>query len=540
MTIARHIPASAPRKAACLRTDRARSARGANRRGLILVAVMIVIGIALLMAGTLLYVSQAEAAGAAAIRQQAQSRLMARSALEVLVRRLNAQRDVILEGRTPDVDDQYVMFESGDTLGVVRLLPPGPGDRLLIPEGGRLDVNHVDAGQLEATGLISAEQADAIIARRDERGRFQSVAELLTIPAITAEDLYGPLEDLRIESQLAGDLGDVGERMLARIAGDQPRGLADVITVFGVEPPLQRNGRLRINLNTPWSSELGDRIEDRFDREARQVLQALMNQGITFENESRIYEILNQFNVEPEEWPDVVDAFCSSDATYNFGWLDINTASYEALLGLPGVEPEQATEIVRRRDQISEDLRATIAWPAIEGVLNPEQYVELAGRITSRCWTYRLRLAAGYVDVDDAEGPLDNPVVFDVVIDLVDPQARIAYLRDITMLNVTARLVGELEMDDPFAADAAGVPLTADDLGEGVPVGADAIAGADSMASIPEGWDEIDWPADEVTDEADTDPTTQEGGAGAAGGAGEGGGADPADPGRLGRWTTGN
>ena len=102
---------------------------------------------------------------------------------------------------------------------------------------------------------------------------------------------------------------------------------------------------------------------------------------------------------------------------------------------------------MQMRDGLSADDRATIVWPAIEGIVQPEAYNELAGRITTRCWTYRLRLAAGELDPDEPDGPLTNPVIYEVVIDLSAPRPRVAYLRDITLLQTTALLAAGAAVD---------------------------------------------------------------------------------------------
>ena len=227
-----------------------------------------------------------------------------------------------------------------------------------------------------------------------------------------------------------------------------PRGLADIVTVYSFEPALQRNGRLRINLNTEWSEELGRRVEERFGREVRDVLRRIMvEEGRTFDSEAVLFDVLRFYNVDPDDWGEIVDTFTAESGEFHFGRLDINTAPYEALVALPGLGPDEAAAIVQMRDGLSADDRATIVWPAIEGIVQPEAYDELAGRITTRCWTYRLRLAAGEVDPDDSSGPLTNRVIYEVVIDLSAPRPRVAYLRDITLLQTTAMLAAGAAVD---------------------------------------------------------------------------------------------
>jgi hypothetical protein len=213
-----------------------------------------------------------------------------------------------------------------------------------------------------------------------------------------------------------------------------------VFTVFACEPALQMNGVLRINLNVPWSEALQQRVSERFGPEAASMAKQLFDTGVKFENESKLFQILRQYKTPPENWPQILDAFTSESGKYHYGRLDINTASYEALRGLPGVTPEQAAQLARVREDLSEDERRTIAWPAIAQVLPLESFDALAGHITTRSWLYRVRLAAGEIPAGEPDADLHARVMYEAVIDLSSPTPRVAYLRDITALQSTAQM----------------------------------------------------------------------------------------------------
>ncbi|MEE9129830.1 MAG: helix-hairpin-helix domain-containing protein [Phycisphaerales bacterium] len=435
--------------------------RCSDDRGFTLIAVLVIMGSALLVGTSLLFMAQAQAAGSAGAADAVQSRALAWSGIQAVMSTLNDQRQRILDGEVPAVADEYVVYETDTRLGVVRLLPVGPGGARSVPEAGKLDLNMVDAQMLAQTELIEPDLAEAVIEFRDRRlGRpFQSVAELLWVEGITPELLYGPIDDLTVMDEASGEPAQ--EAALNRSFDDVPRGLADIVTVYSFEPALQRNGRLRINLNTEWSEELGRRVEGRFGREVRDILRRIMvEEGRTFDSEAVLFDLLRFYSVAPDDWVEIVDTFTAESGELHFGRLDINTAPYEALVALPSLGPDEAAAIVQMRDGLSADDRATIVWPAIEGIVQPEAYDELAGRITTRCWTYRLRLAAGEVDPDDPSGSLTNPVIYEVVIDLSAPRPRVAYLRDITLLQTTAMLAanaasnafdGPLDDEQPFA-----------------------------------------------------------------------------------------
>jgi hypothetical protein len=437
-------------------------------RGFVLLAVLVIVASALLVVTAVIYFAQAETAGLAVSRERARHSVMVHSAINVIVPRLNEQRERILSGEAAELADQYELYEADGRLGIVRLLPLREGGRWLEPEAAKLDLNEVEAEQLVATGLVDAELASRIVAFRNQTlGRpFQSVAELLHVEGVSPELLYGPFEEWSITTQaMASDPVD----RFSIVPNDLPRGLADVLTVFAFEPALQRDGRRRISLNVPWSAELGRRLDERFGEGAGQVIKQIMDDGTTFDDETVIYRVLSFFSVPPDEWPDIIDTITADEGDYHFGRLDINTASRDALLALPGIQPEQADQIVQFRDGLDEEDRATIAWPAIHGILDPAQYQEIGGKITTRSWTYRLRFAVGEVDADDPDGPIEGAIICEMVVDLSAPKPRIAYLRDVTLLDMAAQLAmldNLMEHEgDPFGFDTTErEPATLDDI----------------------------------------------------------------------------
>jgi DNA uptake protein ComE-like DNA-binding protein len=448
------------------------AARQSERRGFVLVAAIVVIGCALFVATALIHTVERDAAVASRAAAREQARALARSGLLVIMDELDRQRDVILNGDRPILEAEYVVFDEFAAPGVIRLLPLGPAGERLLPEAAKLDMHEVDAAALERTGLVDRATADSIVAFRDSLGRpMQSIAELLAVEGVTPELLYGPLDRLLYQA-ISG---------AATYEGTIARGLDDVITVFAFEPSLQQSGRLRINLNVEWSAELEQRIERRFDVEVAAGVKAIFESGYTFDDDAKIFQLLNRLGVPPAEWVTPIDAFTAKDEQFAFGRLDINTAAYEALCALPTITPEQAASIVERRDELDADERATIAWPALLGLVEPKQYDEIGGLITTRSWTWRVRLAAGAVSPDDPEGSLLDETVYDVVFDLSAPRPRIAYLRDVSLWETALTIalhapepedadeseaVDALDSDGPMTADAGGLP-SGDAIGAG-------------------------------------------------------------------------
>jgi len=490
--------------------------------GLALIAVLVVMGGALLVATSLLFVANAEISGSSVAAERVQAQALARSGIMAVMGRLNEQRETILAGRTPELDESYEIYETGSRTGIVRLLPVGPGGELLVPEAGKRDLQVIDAEMLAATGLLDDQLAARIVSYRDRtlRRPYQSVGELLGVAGMTSETLYGPVDQ-------------IGQATAERDRSDEGvRGLCDAVTVFGFEPALQISGKLRINLNVPWSDELGSRVAERFGSGSSDTLKRIMDGGTVFDTEAKLFGVLNFFQMDPSDWPEIIDTFTSEEGELHYGRLDINTAAYEALVTLPGIEPEQAADIVRIRDDLSEEDRETVAWPAIHGIVEAQAYEQLGGLITTRSWTYRLRIAAGEVDADDSQDSetddvMSGAIIYEVVLDLSSPRPRIAYLREVSWLRTAALIaanVGTLETDepepDPFdepdrpsAAEAQG--SAADDPFSDEP-GFSEQPGANEPVPPDEMGADMPAPADEVGNQAPT-PTGK----------------------RIGRWTAG-
>ncbi|MCI0630809.1 MAG: helix-hairpin-helix domain-containing protein [Phycisphaerales bacterium] len=419
------------------------------RTGFVLIAVLVIIGSAALVATALLFMAQTHAAASVGQEAVEQSRALAWSGVQVVIRRLDEQREQILSGQAAQLDvDQLIIYQTPQRLGVVRVLPIGADNVRslrsrrgsgLSAEAGKLDLNSISAEELTATGMIDRAAADAIVAHRQTLpGRaFQSVGDLLSVPGanVTAELLYGSLDEMTPMDDAQLKSGDLKERVAARLADEPARCLADVVTVFSVEPAIQQSGKRRMNLNMGWSEDLGRKVADRFGQQSADVLKQIFESGATFENEAKIFQTLRFFKTPPQEWPPIIDAFTTDEGEFHIGRLDINSAPKEALMGLPGISAEVAARLVSARDELPPQDRATIAWPVIAKIVEPQAYDKLAGRITTRCWTYRVRVAAGEVDAEYPDGAMAYPVIYEAVIDMAAPKARVAYLREITLLQ---------------------------------------------------------------------------------------------------------
>lgn len=411
-----------------------------NRRSFILIAVLVVVGSSLLVATGLLFVAQTEMAVSVGAGETLQARALAMSGVQAAMSQLASQRERILAGKTPEFRERLVIYENGNRQGIAQLLSVSGvvGEPLAIAEAGKIDLNLVDAGVLGATGRMSPEIAQAVADHvRTCGGRVQSVHELMRVPGgvITAEMLGGPLA----EQTVFGSSGSPSSSPTLEPGEPCVRGFGDVLTVFTIEPLLQKDGTPRINLNAPWSEDMATRLEQRFGSDAAARFKAAFDQGVKFDSDAALVRALRQANVPVEDWAVVLDACCTQKGAARTGRLDINSAPLESLLALPGLSADQAAQMVRTRSSLDERDRAAITWPALQQIVTTEQFEVMVDRITTRSWTWRMRIAGGEVRSDEPNQWLSHPIVYEVVLDVSDAKLppRIAYLRDITVLEET-------------------------------------------------------------------------------------------------------
>jgi DNA uptake protein ComE-like DNA-binding protein len=431
-------------------------------RSFVLVAVLVVITSAVLVATSMIFMAQGRAVETSGAADAAQMRALAWSGVQLVMSELNDQRERLLNSQLPRLDHQYTVYETANRAGIIRLLPMSAGGQSLFSaEAGKLDVNAARPGTLAITGMIETAAADAIVTHRDQtlKRPYQSVAELLHVPgaSITPRMLYGAIEELKPRDQAQQEPTDVAQRIAARLQPDRVRGIADILTVFAAEPAAQRDGKPRINLNQPWSDDLEQQISARFGAEAAAQVKGMTERGMKFETEASIINALNGADLAPRHWPDLLDAFTTESGEFHFGRMDINTAPAAALMALPEITSTQAAQIVSVRQQLSDDEKASIVWPVIAEIISPQTLAALAGRITTRCFMYQVRIAAGEVDPDEPDGSMTNPVIVEAIIDLSAPMPRIAYLRDISVLQAAAQIALEAARNEtPF--DVAALP----------------------------------------------------------------------------------
>ncbi len=444
--------------------------RSGHRRGLALASVLVVgLGLLLIAVGTL-HLVRAEVSAIAAGEARVQSRFAARAAARALMAELAGERDAALAGRPITAPESLELFDldggDGGRLAVVRFLPIGAGGARVAPEAGRLDLNLIDADALVATGLFDRREAETVITVRDARPgrRFSSVFDLLAIEgdgAITPDRLLGPLDELRILSRVDADEESLGERIADRLdadlgTADEP--LTSVLTVHAFEPDVRFDGAPRWRLGDSDAEVAG--LDEPTTRLIRSVL-GVESESADSPTRDRRGSTTGQSPVPttvaggeaigvrlaelaagmPEADPGLAyDAITRHEGGWRNGLLDINTASASALQGVEGIDADLAAGIVARRDAIDESRRFDRFWPVAEELVDLARWGGVVDRITTRSTVWRAIAAVGIVPIDDPDAPLESPIVWELVVDLGEPTPRLVEVRDITMLELVARI----------------------------------------------------------------------------------------------------
>lgn len=539
-----------------------RGARCSGGSAVLSVLVLLVIGV--LVAASVLVGADAAATTSRAAQERVQSRALAWSGVQGVMAELAAQRDDLLRGAAPEVTPEWTLFDREDgVLAVVRLIDLDPErESFLVSESAKVDVNRAPAEVLALVPGLDASLAGAIVAAR-AGGPFTSLGQLLGVEGIGPSTLHG--------SPGAGPEGAAASPVGVPGPGEGG-GLDRYLTVFAFDPNVQVGfggaeehfGRLRVNLNREWSAALGEAIADRFDQNVAGAVRGAMSSGAGFDSDARLVEALIDLGAMPEDWGPVLDAFTTTDDEFLLGRIDVNLAEPEVLACLPGVTAELAEAIAERRTTLGPSQRLLAHWLVTEGLLSEAEYANVADLVTTRSMQWRVRLEVGLERVeegwtdpedavpvsmeellrgwDDAEaGPgLEYRMVVEAVIDVGSTRPRVAYMREVTMLDrVLAMVEAEAAEADTDAGRDLGEPSAEPDASGDLGMASDPGFGAEMDFGPEMGFGDLGFGEDL---DFGGPPGGEADAPGSRGADGENGGEGEADSGpvdrRIGRWTT--
>ncbi len=516
--------------------------RGAASRGVILLTVLVVVAIAALLGTTVMYLAEGERSGAALSIDRTQTRALAWSGVQAALAELAEQRDALLAGAAPELTTEWTLYtDERGRRGLIRLVAMGSDGETAISELGKIDLNTATEEMLAKVDGIGEGLAKKIVQERSRRP-FESAEDLARVEGVTAAILYGaPEGDGDADEPSAGDDSGAG------------RGLIDTLTVFAFDANIQaglgddgaaHRGKLRINLNTPWSDELAAAVGDRFGPDAVRGVEDVFKSGASFKKDADIVGKLRELNAPPTSWGVFLDAFSTCPDPYLIGRIDLSSAPPEVLACVPGLDAESAAAIVSARSRLDEQSRVDPVWPAWQAIVTPENYQKAADYLTTRSLVWRVRIEAGLLDPDaDEAAPLAQRMVLDAVLDVTSERPRVAYLRDVTLLDTALAMERTLSAEDDEPAPEPEPP----DLEPPGPASDSTTPAATSPASRG--------PTEPRSPGAGRNPSPEEvappsgnpadtGGSDRSGGSGGGARPPPSPPPepkdrRLGRWTTG-
>ncbi|MBL9120131.1 MAG: helix-hairpin-helix domain-containing protein [Phycisphaerae bacterium] len=428
----------------------------AARRGLVLFAVLILVGSAVLVATAVVFIVGGEVAGGANEREVLRLRAAGLSAVETVAAKLGAQRSVMLEGGTPLLDETIELWDAGRETASARLLPVDAWGSTLVAESGKVPLGAATIESLVDTGAMDEGLAGRVLALRDAGPRLLSVDAMLAsrggADGLTVSELLGPPDSLAVA--LSADGRERRDRALEASVGANAmsgsRPVRDLVTTFAFEPPVQSDGSPRVRLDGEWTDDRRGGIDAILGGGSAALLESAMKEGSpTF---GTLFAAWRSKHADPREWHAFLDACALGEGPFE-DRLDVLRATPEALRSLPGISKDIAERIVREREGLPAEQRRSIAWLAEREIIDAETCAGLVERATTRSFVWRVRVHAALARNGE---PATRPgVVFEAVIDCSAARPRVALLRDLSALDTVATMLA-----------SAGAKATADEEAE--------------------------------------------------------------------------
>jgi type II secretory pathway component PulK len=317
----------------------------------------------------------------------------------------------------------------------------------LTDEAGKIDLNTASLEMLQKLPGMTAELAASIIDWRDtdsditaggaedeyyllqpapyhcKNAPLETVDEILLIKGASEDLLYG--EDTNLNGILdpQENDGDVSEPP-DNADGKLDRGFYDYVTVYSTEANVDSEGNTRINISSTSSvSDLQSLLQDAFKED--RALEIMMASGVSSNPSfTSILQFYYRSRMTFKEFSQVADRLTTSSETALPGLVNVNTASKEVLMCLPGLEEKDVDALLsyRSTNSASEDLN-TIAW--VTEVLDQTKANGIGRYVTVHSNQYS-------ADIVAVSGNGRAYKRYKAVIDTQKSPARVIYWREIT------------------------------------------------------------------------------------------------------------
>ena len=309
-------------------------------------------------------------------------------------------------------------------------------------EAGKINLNSASLEMLLKLPGMTSELAASIIDWRDEdseistggaeneyylalsepydckNGPLETVDEILLIKGASEDLLYG--EDTNLNGVLDdhendGDNSEPSDNRNGRL----DTGFYDYVTVYSVEANVDSEGSQRLNINEAQSrADLQAALEEAFDEE--RALE-IMNQVPTNPRYDNVLDFYSSSGLTFEEFAQIADRITTSSEETLPGLVNVNTASKEVLMCLPGLEESDVEALLSYR--ASNKKLDSVAW--VTQALDNQKAVEIGSFITTRSFQYS-------ADIVCLAGNGRAYKRYKAVIDMRDASPRLAYWKTLT------------------------------------------------------------------------------------------------------------
>lgn len=463
------------------------------RPGFVLLAVLVVVAAAILVATGAIFTARATTSVARASANGARLREAALDGVALVADRLAREREGVLRGATPQLEEALFIRGEGEDAIEVTLAPMASG-AFVESEGAKLDANRIDPAALarlaadldpEEAALLETLARSRPLASLD--GVVTALPESERLRALRA--LLGPLRTLEVAS-------DRAERQAA--------GLVSLLGVHAREALVDNEGAPRLDVVDAFTDSEGTafptaavaRFSDAEVAALREVAKAAP------QDDGRLAASLLARGIAVDRVVALLGLCTVHSGALAPARLDLLRADRKALAAIEGIGPEAAERIVELRTTLDAGERESTSWLVSRRVLEADAFASVAGRISHRSTSWRFRVlarptpsAAGEDPDAGRESVASGPVAaFDCIVDVATEAPRIVLLRDVSMLPTARALAlslverasaGRVGADpEPDAAEMEIAERSSDRV-ESVDETSDDVADADVELAMP-------------------------------------------------------
>jgi len=409
--------------------------------------LIVTIWIVLVLAGLVLIFARAmrvEAIATANHVSALQADAIARGAGEYILSRVDEA-----EGTAPaEADMPCEAVQIGE--GLFWILRPSLEDDQthafgMVDEASKINLNSASMEMLSKLPGMTSELAAAILDWRDaddqvspagaeseyylllpdpyhcKNAPFETIEELLLVRDASAELLYG--EDTNRNGVLDANENDAAESAPPDNNDNRlDRGFLDYVTVYSVEPNTSLSGEARVNVNDMSTQALSALLREIVPEDRFFPMMDRIRRRRPFRN---ILDFYFRAGLNMDEFKPIADRLTVSGRPDLVGRVNVNSASRQVLLCLPGLEEADVDALLTRRADPGADL-SSVAWVA--EALPQEKAIAVGDHITVRSFQFSADIVA--VSGDGRAYRRHR-----LVLDARQSPPRIVYRKDLTHLG---------------------------------------------------------------------------------------------------------